>query len=327
MTGVDATTGSDGGLPPLGPSSRVAVLGAGGQLGAALLGRLGEQALALPRAAFDLDGLTFARCETLTEHGVTHVVNCAAFNAVDACETDAELATKANAINVQAPGTLARWCRDRGLPLVHISTDYVFTDAPCEPPPHGWSEADRVTPLGVYASSKLVGETLAVEQDAIVVRTCGLYGRGYDDANVRRRGGNFVETMLRLADSNDGEKDNKKDNKKNNAVRVVSDQTCTPTACVDLAEWITALLAAGQPGLYHATNAGACTWAEFAAAIFQLADRPTRVVEITTEEFGAAAPRPYNSVLNCQKLDTTLGLKRRSWQDALAAYLDSRAAR
>ena len=297
----------------------VAVLGAHGQLGAALLAELGDAATALPRERFDLEGLTPDRCQTLAETGATHVVNCAAYNAVDACETDPDLAIKANAINGAAPGTLAKWCRESGVRLVHLSTDYVFTDSAAQArergeavPTDGWTESDLAAPLGVYASSKFVGETLALEQDAIAIRTCGLYGRGRDDANVRARGGNFVETMLRLGSQLD-------------EVRVVADQTCTPTSCDALAGWIAALIRTDAPsGLYHATDADSCTWADLAEETFRLAGLSTGVVRISTEEFGAAAPRPEYSVLDCGRLDRTLGFTREPWPRQLARYLKTR---
>ena len=288
----------------------VLILGGRGQLGAALTSRLGSDAVPLGRDRFDI---ATGDPATLADYRPTHVVNCAAYNAVDAAETDAETAYR---INQQASSALARWCRDAGIPLVHFSTDYVFSaggvrDGDDAIPAAGWTEDHHPRPSSVYASTKFMGETLAQESGATVLRTCGLYGRGDENRNVTGGGGNFVETMLRLAADRD-------------EVRVVDDQRCTPTSCDDLADWVAALLTTGSTGLFHATNAGHCTWAEFAAEIFRLSGLPTRVVPITTAEFGAAAARPANSVLDCTKLDRTLGLKRHHWRDALAAYLGSR---
>ena len=287
---------------------RVVIPGGTGQLGAALAARLGEVAVPLARSQFDL--ATDDPQRLVDEFGATHVVNCAAFNGVDACETDPEAAAAAVATNQKAVLRLADTLLVAGVPLVHISTDYVFTGArPC---PHGdgWTEEDDANPDGVYAATKFAGEIAALQADAVVLRTCGLYGRGHDDANIRKQGGNFVETMLRLSESHD-------------EVRVVDDQRCTPTSCDDLADWIARGLDL-PPGLYHATNSGHATWAEFARTLFRAAGRRTQVAAITTEQFGAAAPRPEDSVLDGRKLDEAIGMTRPHWQDTLKRYLASR---
>lgn len=288
------------------------ILGGRGQLAAALSEMLADEATAIGRDRFDLRSDDPAR---LAEHAPSRVINCAAYNAVDAAEQDAETAA---AINHHGVERLARWCDASGVPLLHVSTDYVFSggaDGQMTPPPDGWTEAARPQPRGVYASTKYAGEQAALDAGATAVRTCGLYGRGRGGVNVANRGGNFVETMLRLSESHD-------------EVRVVSDQTCTPTACPDLAGWIVALLASGQTGLFHATSAGRCTWAELAGELFRIARRDTRVVSITTADYGAPAPRPANSVLSCDRLDAVLAGQdaspRRHWRDALAAYVATR---
>ena len=287
---------------------RVVIPGGSGQLGAALTQRLGDAAVPLSRSQFDLAADDPRRL--VDEFGATHVVNCAAYNAVDTCESDPEAAAAAVATNQKAVMRLADALLVAGVPLVHLSTDYVFTGAGPRPRDEGWTENDAANPDGVYAATKFAGERAALQAEAVVLRTCGLYGRGSDDANIRKQGGNFVETMLRLSESRD-------------EVSVVDDQSCTPTSCDDLADWIAHGLDL-PPGLYHATNSGHTTWAEFARTIFRLANRSTRVVPITTDQFGAPAPRPEDSVLDGRKLDAALGLRRPHWQDALKRYLASR---
>ena len=140
------------------------------------------------------------------------------------------------------------------------------------------------------------------------MRTCGLYGL----AALHGAGkGNFVETMLRLG-------------RERKQLRVVDDQTCTPTSSADLADALVKLIATDAFGLYHATNAGSMTWCEFAREIFRLAKLDVEVIPITTAEFGAKAKRPAYSVLDCSKLASVIGEPLPDWHDAIARYLASR---
>jgi dTDP-4-dehydrorhamnose reductase len=195
---------------------------------------------------------------------------------------------------------LALWCRDRDRLLVHFSSDYVFGLDESRRTP--WSEADAPGPVSVYGLSKLAGEYLvrSICPAHLVIRTCGLYGVW----GVGGKGGNFVETMLRLA-------------REGKPLRVVADQVCTPSYTADVADATVALLTAGRRGLYHVTNAGACSWYEFAGTIFELAGVSANLTAITSREFGAAARRPAYSVLA-----PAAGLSPlRPWREALAAYL------
>jgi dTDP-4-dehydrorhamnose reductase len=282
---------------------RITVLGADGQLGRDLLPKL--NAHALRRADCDL-----ARSETVApavaRAAADVLVNCAAYNFVDRAQTESEIALDVNALGVWA---LARECANRGTKLVHFSTDYVFGRDPRTVP---YRETDAPGPLGAYGVSKLAGEhfVLSASDRHLVIRTCGLYGAH----GVGGKGGNFVETMLRLA-------------REGKPIRVVDDQRCTPTYTVDLADATKALIERGATGLVHVTSGGDCTWYEFAQEIFRLAGLKPDLKPISSAEFGAPARRPAYSVLSNAKLHS-LGVKPlRHWKDALAAYLKERAAR
>ena len=178
------------------------------------------------------------------------VINCAAYNFVDRAEDEADAAF---AVNVRGVRELAEVCRDLGCVLVHFSTDYVFgLDASRRTP---YAAADAPGPLSLYGLSKLAGEYVvrALCPRHFVVRTCGLYGL----SGTGGKGGNFVETMLRLA-------------AQGKPLRVVADQVCTPTYTVDLAEAVVALLETEAYGLHHLTSGGQCSWYDFARTIFEL---------------------------------------------------------
>ncbi|MCE9563440.1 MAG: dTDP-4-dehydrorhamnose reductase [Planctomycetes bacterium] len=284
---------------------RIAVLGAAGQLGRDLCPRLPGDVIALTRADIDLSqpasiatALATARPDVL--------VNCAAYNFVDKAETEPEAAFAVNAWGVRA---LAQACATAKIRLVHFSTDYVFgLDATRSTPR---TENDPPGPVSVYGLSKLAGEylTLSTASNALVIRTCGLYGVHGSGG----KGGNFVETMLRVAGQG-------------KPLRVVADQFCTPSYTVDVAETAIGLIRAGASGLFQVTNAGSTTWHDFAAEIFRLAKLQADLAPITSAQFGAAARRPPYSVLSNAKLASVGVTAPRAWQEALAAYLVERAA-
>jgi dTDP-4-dehydrorhamnose reductase len=284
---------------------KYAVLGSMGQLGRDLCARLAGEVVALTRPQADL---TNADSLQATLHSLRPdvVVNCAAYNQVDRAESEPAAAFAVNAWGVRE---LARICRDLRCELVHFSTDYVFgLDAERSGP---YTESDAPGPLGIYGLSKLAGEYLVRSQcpPHYVIRTCGLYGVWGSGG----KGGNFVETMIRLA--RDGK-----------PIRVVADQHCTPTYTADLAAATADLIRTGRHGLYHLTNGGSCSWFEFARAIFQLSGLQANLSAITSQEYGAAARRPAYSILSLDKL-ASLGLPMpRPWQQALQAYLQERAS-
>jgi len=285
---------------------KYAVLGAAGQLGRDLCPRLAGEVVPLTRADADLTQRGALR-KLLDGLRPDVVINCAAYNFVDRAEDEPDAAF---AVNTWAVRELAVACNELGAVLVHFSTDHVFgLDAMRHTP---YAEDDAPGPVSVYGLSKLSGEYFvrALCPRHFVVRTCGLYGAWGSGG----KGGNFVETMLRLT-------------RELRSVRVVSDQVCTPTYTVDLATAVVSLLKTGTFGLYHVTNAGACSWHEFARTIFELEKLEVDLTAIGSTEFGAKARRPAYSVLEAAAY-RELGLPAlRSWQEALAAYLTERRLR
>jgi dTDP-4-dehydrorhamnose reductase len=285
---------------------RFAVLGANGQLGRDLCPRLTGEVLRLGRAELDLAEPGKSR-EVLTRLRPDVLINCAAYNFVDRAEDEPTAAFASNAWGVRE---IALACRDLGCLLVHFSTDYVFgLDTGRRTP---YVESDAPGPVSVYGLSKLAGEYLvrALCPRHFVIRTCGLYGVWGSGG----KGGNFVETMLRLA----GE---------GKPLRVVADQVCTPSYTADVATAIVALLGTESHGLYHLTNAGCCSWFGFAEAIFELTGVRADLAPVTSEAYGARARRPAYSVLD-RAAHGFLGLPPvRPWREALAAYLEERRGR
>lgn len=282
---------------------RHVVLGANGQLGRDLCPRLPGEVLALTRAQADLTQPTRLR-QTLEELRPGIVINCAAYNFVDRAESEPEAAF---AVNTWGVRFLAQACRDLDCTLVQFSTDHVFgLDATRRQP---WTEADLPGPVNVYGLSKLSGEYLvrALCPRHVIVRTCGLYGLWRSGG----KGGNFVETMLRLAGQG-------------KPLRVVSDQFCTPSSTTDIADATVALLAAGGQGVFHLTNAGACSWHEFATTIFRLAGVTGSLTPISSQDYGAAAQRPAYSVLEARRWQEQGLPPLRTWEEALADYLHQR---
>jgi dTDP-4-dehydrorhamnose reductase len=292
----------------------ILLVGAGGQLGRDLTKSLPEvlpAAALIPLERADLDVTDPAAvARVLDAHAPAWVVSTAAFHRVDDIEKDERgEAQLAFAVNAVAARGLAVACTRRGARLLHLSTDYVFGGGP----PGPYAEDAPTAPLSVYGVSKLAGELLIRQEGAqhVIVRSSGLYGV----AGSAGKGGNFVETMLRLAEAG-------KD------IKVVNDQVLAPTYTADLAGAIARLVGADPPGgIYHLTNAGECSWFEFAQRIFALCGRTPRLAPTTSAEFNAAARRPPYSVLrNARAL--ALGLPpMRPWADALGDYLRAKGHR
>jgi dTDP-4-dehydrorhamnose reductase len=287
---------------------RVVVLGAAGQLGSALVEDLGRregvEPVALDRAALDVTDRAAVHAR-IAELAPWAVINTTAFLRVDDCEDQAELAYRVNAVAVH---DVARACRAADAALMHVSTDYVFgRDGGRR---HPWTEDDRPEPTSVYGASKLAGEALALAYAprACVVRTAGLYNL----LGSRGKGGNFVETMLRVA-------------AQGKPLRVVADQWLTPTFTPDLARAMVDLLLRGATGVYHATSAGACSWFEFARKIFELAGVEADLSPTSSAEWAAKAARPAYSVLSSARLREAGVEAPRHWEAALADYLARRA--
>ena len=282
---------------------KYAVLGAAGQLGHDLCPRLAGDVIALTRSQIDLTRPDMVR-SVLTELHPDIVINCAAYNFVDRAESELEAAFAVNAWSVR---NLALVCRDLDCVLAHFSSDYVFGLDETRHTPY--AESDAPGPVSVYGLSKLAGEYLvrSLCPRHFVMRTCGLYGVWGSGG----KGGNFVETMLRLAGQG-------------KPLHVVADQICAPSYTVDVATAAAALVRTNRYGLYHVTNAGSCTWHELARTIFELAGVKAEVTPITSREYGAAARRPGYSVLAMNGF-AGLGLPPiRPWREALREYLGER---
>jgi len=283
---------------------KYAVIGATGQLGRDLIPRLSGDVTSFGRAEADLTDETLLRT-TLARLRPAVVLNCAAYNFVDKAESEPNAAFAVNAWGVRS---LAKICAELDCLLVHFSSDYVFGMDSARTTPY--QTADAPGPLSVYGMSKLAGE-YAVRAECprhFVIRTCGLYGVWGSGG----KGGNFVETMLRLAGQG-------------KSLRVVNDQYLTPSYTADVAECVAALIRTSRHGLYHITNSGSCSWYEFAAKIFELAKIKADLTPIPTREYPTAARRPGYSVLSMNGLNA-IGMPR-TWTEALAAYLDERAMR
>ena len=278
---------------------RLLIFGAGGwtELRRAPLPQ-GTTLAALTRAELDIADPAAVRAAIRRERPDL-VVNAAAYTAVDKAESEAEAAF---AINATAPGGIAAACAEAGIPLIHISTDYVYDGTK----PGPYVETDPINPLGVYGRSKVAGDAAvaAALAEHVILRTAWVYSA---------HGGNFVKTMLRLASERPG-------------LRVVADQHGSPTAAADIAAAIIAVAAKigageGHWGVFHFTGAGATTWHGFAEAIVGLAGKTVPVTAIATADYPTPARRPANSVLDCAKIEAAYGVVARPWRDALAEVI------
>ena len=221
------------------------------------------------------------------------VINCAAYTAVDKCETDEENAFRINAIG---PRNLSIAASKNGAKMMHVSTDYVFAGDSAIP----YVETDIPAPNTAYGSTKLAGERF-VEQFSnqyFIIRTAWLYGDGK----------NFVKTMLRLSETND-------------TITVVNDQFGSPTSAKELAKAMIYLLPTENYGLFHGTCEGSCSWSDFATEIFKLAGKSTVVKGITTEEYNAPAKRPAFSILENKMFKLTTDFMFADWHDAIKEYM------
>ncbi|MDE2579757.1 MAG: dTDP-4-dehydrorhamnose reductase [Hyphomicrobiales bacterium] len=278
---------------------RIAVTGDKGQVASALAERgaaAGVEIIRIGRPALDLaDPQSVLRA--LADVPADVIVNAAAYTAVDKAEQEPDLAM---AVNGAGAGAVARVSAQRGLPLLHLSTDYVFDGMSDRP----WREDDPTAPLGVYGRSKLAGEQAVLEahRAALVLRTAWVYSPF---------GANFVKTMLRLGQTRD-------------AVSVVADQRGAPTSALDIADALIALSrtlvadGARKGGVYHMTGAGEASWADFAKEIFAEAARhgrkPVSVQPITTAEYPTPARRPANSRLSNEKLKADYNIALPDWR-------------
>lgn len=284
---------------PWGERMKVVLIGADGQLGSDLFERLDKkQTTALYYPEFDVTKTEQIE-DTFSRLSPTVVINTAAFNRVDECETSPLEAFKVNTIAVR---DLAQVCQKLGAVFVHFSTDYVFNGEKRTP----YTEQNSPHPISVYGLSKLAGEILVrnVSNQFILIRTCGLYGK----AGCWGKGRNFVDAMVEAAS-------------KNKSVRVVCDQTVTPTSTSELAQRVLELISSRQFGIYHMTNEGQCTWFDFARSIFELLEKEVELIPIDSDTYGALARRPAFSVLDSQKAGRAGITPFSHWKEALRDYM------
>ena len=278
---------------------KILILGAGGQLGSELVNILQDDTL-IPLTHRDIDMTDEQQVNNILSSNMPDIViNTAAYHKVDDCEDNIELSFATNSFAVR---NLARICNELGIILVHFSTDFVFGGEKKTP----YVEDDCPNPGSVYAVSKLSGELFVrnICSRYYVIRTCGLYGAKGQSG----KGGNFIETMIKLANS--GKK-----------IKVVSDQIVTPTYAKELAAKVSQLIRTDKYGLYHITNNGGCSWFEFASAIFELTGIDADISPTSSSEFASRARRPAYSVLENRNL-RLLGLDDMAqWRDALKVYL------
>ena len=278
---------------------RAAVVGAQGQLGRALVEQLGPRVVwSGGRDGLDVrDGAAVWR---LIEGEKPDVVfNATAYNAVDAAEADP---AEALAVNATAPRHLAWAARHFKARFVHVSTDYVFDGAQTRP----YREDDVARPINAYGASKLAGEAMvsAAGGDFLIVRTSGVLGVGAS----RAKGGSFVERIVAQA-------------RAGNPLRVVADQTFSPTYAPDLAQALIALAESDARGLYHVTNEGACSWHELAETALRLAGLDAAVEKIRAQDLSRPAARPAYSVLSNERYRAAGRPPLRPWREAVQALL------
>ncbi|MHA1540075.1 MAG: dTDP-4-dehydrorhamnose reductase [Alphaproteobacteria bacterium] len=283
-------------------TKNILITGANGQVGYELMRSTlfpaGWVRIGLDRNDFDLTDIEkMPAC--FDKYQPDLVINAAAYTAVDKAEEEKDLAF---AVNATAPEAMAQYCQARGIPLLHISTDYVFNGRKKTP----YIETDKTASLGVYGDSKLDGEKRIrkVMRRYIILRTAWVYGR---------HGNNFVKTMLRLGAERD-------------ELSVVGDQFGAPTAAKDIAEAIAKIsvdiLGENRKwGTYHFCGTGKASWYDFAAEIFKQKGLKLALKKITTAEYPTPAQRPINSAFNCNKIKEYYGIKAPKWQESLKAVL------
>lgn len=276
---------------------RFLVTGVKGQLGHDVMEELalrGHEGIGVDVEEMDItDAQTVDR--VIRQAQADGVIHCAAYTAVDAAEDEPEVCMK---VNAQGTENIARVCQELDLPMMYISTDYVF-DGEGERP---WEPQDPCDPLNVYGKSKYLGEVAVQKylEKYYIVRIAWVFGTN---------GKNFIKAMLNKAKTTD-------------KVTVVNDQVGSPTYTRDLAVLVVDMMETDRYGIYHATNEGICTWYEFACEIFAQAGIAMEVAPISADEYPAKAKRPHNSRMDKSRLDEEGFRRLPPWQDALKRYLE-----
>lgn len=273
----------------------ILVTGFSGQLGFDIVNELKKRNIECQGVdILDLD-LTDEKAveDFFSDKNFTHIIHCAAYTAVDKAETCEDICRK---VNVDGTRYLVSQCKKYDMTMMYFSTDYVYGGDGNEP----YKVGDSIKPLGVYAKTKYEGELEVIKLDKyFIIRTSWVFGNN---------GTNFINTMMKLSDNH-------------KELRVVSDQIGSPTYTVDLAKLSCDMISTDKYGIYHASNEGYVSWADFAREIFRLADKDIQVIDVTTEEYHAKAMRPKNSRLDKSKL-TEMGFSRLpDWKDALKRYM------
>lgn len=280
---------------------KILVTGCNGQLGKEMYNIL-EDKLPGKTIYTDIEQLDLTDAEAVKrfviDNEFSHIVNCAAYTAVDRAEEDKALCSK---VNVDAVCNIANAASAIGAKVLHVSTDYVFDGKAFCP----YLESDKVNPVSQYGTTKRQGETalIALVPDSIIVRTAWLYSP---------YGNNFVKTMLRLGNERD-------------ELKVVADQIGTPTYAADLAMAIYKILVSHQwvPGIYHYTNSGVASWYDFTKAIHRIGGvKRCNVQPIPAEDYPTAAVRPFYSVLNTSKIKATYNVDIPYWMDSLEKCIE-----
>ena len=280
---------------------KVMVTGITGQLGFDVMRELAKkniEAIGAARKDFDLTDAAGMR-SFIEKHKPDAIIHCAAYTAVDKAEDEPDLAM---AINAQAVKAIAEISRELDIKLIHVSTDYVFPGDGVEP----YEVDDRKAPTNAYGRSKLAGEEaiLSTLEKFFIVRISWVFGIN---------GKNFVRTMLRLSETRD-------------RLTVVDDQIGSPTYTADLARLLVEMVQTDRYGIYHATNEGFCSWAEFASEIFRQAEVAVEVVPVESSAYPTKAIRPKNSRMSKKSLDDAGFERLPSWKDAVGRYLIELAA-
>ncbi|MDH0673465.1 dTDP-4-dehydrorhamnose reductase [Empedobacter sp. GD03861] len=278
---------------------RILVTGANGQLGQSILEQSKNykeiECFFVTRNELDITN------EELINHyfedkSFDFVVNCAAYTAVDKAEDDQE---NAYLVNAKATEFLAKITNQKGIPFIHVSTDYVFDGTEAQPR----LETDQTNPIGVYGQTKLDGENLALENNSktIILRTAWVYSRF---------GNNFVKTMLRLFNDKD-------------SISVVADQIGSPTNAIDLADVILTIILKDDLtyGIFNYSNEGKCSWFEFAQKIKELSNSTIEINPVPTSAYPTKAKRPAYSLLDKSKIKEVYQLDIPTWEDSLKEEL------
>lgn len=276
---------------------KILVTGVKGQLGHDVVNELNKRGIDSVGVDIQEMDITDASSveQVITNAHVDAVIHCAAYTAVDAAEDNQEICRK---VNVNGTQNIATTCKNLGIKMMYISTDYVFDGQGTRP----WEPDDARSPLNVYGQTKYEGE-LAVQNTLVnyfIVRIAWVFGIN---------GKNFIKTMLNLA-------------KTHNHLTVVNDQYGSPTYTYDLAKLLVDMVVTDKYGIYHATNEGICTWYEFAREIFRQAHIQIDVQPVSSDAFPSKAKRPANSRMSKDKLEENGFHRLPTWQDAVSRYLN-----